>query len=73
LPLRAGHVVARPPGTKIAHAIRAGDDGMTLLVYGTRKPNDICYYPRSGKIYWRGIGFIGRLEPLEYSDGEPEN
>ena len=73
IPLRAGHLVARPPGTKIAHAIRAGPDGMTLLVYGTRKPNDICYYPRSGKIYWRGIGFIGRLEPLEYGDGEPEN
>jgi uncharacterized cupin superfamily protein len=71
IPLRAGHLVARPPGTKIAHAIRAGESGLTLLVYGTRKPNDICYYPRSGKIYWRGIGFIGRLEPLDYSDGEP--
>jgi uncharacterized cupin superfamily protein len=73
VPLRSGHVVARPPGTKIAHALRAGPGGMTLLVYGTRKPNDICYYPRSGKIYWRGIGFIGRIDPLDYSDGEPEN
>ncbi len=73
VPLRAGHVVARPPGTRIAHALRAGSPGMTLLVYGTRRPNDICYYPRSGKIYWRGIGFIGRLEPLAYSDGEPPN
>lgn len=71
VPLRAGHLVARPPGTKIAHAIRAGDAGITLLVYGTRRPNDIRYFPRSGKIYWRGIGFIGRLEPLNYSDGEP--
>ena len=73
VPLRPGHLVARPPATKIAHAIRAGEGGLTLLVYGTRKPNDICYYPRSGKIYWRGIGFIGRLEPLDYSVDEPRD
>jgi uncharacterized cupin superfamily protein len=69
--LRAGHVVARPPGTKVAHAFRAGPDGMAMLLYGTRKPNDIAYYPRSRKIYWRGVGLIGRIEALEYWDGEP--
>jgi uncharacterized cupin superfamily protein len=69
--VRAGHVVARPPATKIAHAFRAGPDGMTMLVYGTRKPNDIAYYPRSRKIYWRGVGLIGRVEALDYMDGEP--
>jgi uncharacterized cupin superfamily protein len=73
VPVRAGHVVARPPGTKIAHAFRAGPDGMTMLVYGTRKPNDICYYPRSRKIYWRGVGLIGRVEALDYMDGEPSD
>ena len=50
----------RPLG--IAHGIRAGKDGMTYLAYGTRKPNDICYYPRSNKIYFRGVGLIARLE-----------
>ena len=69
--VRAGHVVARPPATKVAHAFRAGPDGMTLLLYGTREPNDIAYYPRSGKIYWRGVGLIGRVEHLDYHDGEP--
>jgi uncharacterized cupin superfamily protein len=69
--VRAGHVVARPGGTKIAHALRAGERGMTYLVYGTRKPNDICYYPRSQKIYWRGVGLIARVESLDYWDGEP--
>ena len=69
--VRPGHVVARPPATKIAHAFRAGTDGLTMLVYGTRKPNDIAYYPRSRKIYWRGVGLIGRVEALEYMDGEP--
>jgi uncharacterized cupin superfamily protein len=71
VPVRAGHVVARPPGTGIGHAFRAGEDGMTLLLYGTREPNDIAYYPRSNKLNFRGVGLIGRVEPLEYSDGEP--
>jgi uncharacterized cupin superfamily protein len=70
--LRAGHVVARPPGTKVAHDLLGGEDGATMLVYGTREPNDIAYYPRSNKFYLRGIGLMGRIEPLAYSDGEPE-
>jgi uncharacterized cupin superfamily protein len=70
-PLRAGHVVARPPGTRISHSYRAGPDGVTMLTYGTREPNDICWYPRSKKIYWRGVGVMGRIETLDYFDGEP--
>ena len=70
--VRAGHVVARPPATGIGHAFRAGDDGLTMLLYGTREPNDIAYYPRSNKINWRGVGVIGRVEHLDYWDGEPE-
>jgi hypothetical protein len=45
---------------------------MRYLAYGTREPNDIVYYPRSNKLYWRGVGLIGRVDALEYSDGEPE-
>jgi uncharacterized cupin superfamily protein len=71
--VRAGDVVWRPPSTGIAHFFRAGPAGMTFLAYGTREPNDVCYYPRSNKIYWRGVGLIGRLEPLGYDDGEPED
>jgi hypothetical protein len=51
---------ARPPATRIAHAFRAGDDGLALLAFGTRDPNDIVYYPRSGKV-----------SLLDYLDGEP--
>jgi uncharacterized cupin superfamily protein len=69
--IRAGHVVSRLPGTRIAHGLRAGDEGMTFLAYGTRRPSDICYYPRSNKIFFRGLGLIARLEDLDYSDGEP--
>jgi uncharacterized cupin superfamily protein len=73
VPIRAGHVVARPPATGIGHAFRAGDAGMKLLMYGTREPNDIAYYPRSNKINFRGVGVIGRIQHLDYSDGEPDD
>ena len=73
IPIRAGHVVARPPGTRVGHAFRAGPNGVTMLIYGTRCPNDMCWYPRSNKIFWRGLGVIGRIESLEYGDGEPDD
>jgi uncharacterized cupin superfamily protein len=71
--VRAGHVISRPPSTGVSHSLRAGAEGASFLVYGTRRPNDVCYYPGSNKIYWRGLGLIARLEPLSYEDGEPED
>jgi uncharacterized cupin superfamily protein len=70
-PIRTGDVIARPPGTRMSHFIKAGAGGLTCLVYGTRDPNDICYYPRSNKIAFRGVGVLGRIESLDYYDGEP--
>ena len=70
--IRAGHVVSRPAGTGIAHGLRASEPGMTYLAYGTRRPEDTCYYVRSNKIYFRGVGLIARLEDLDYDDGEPQ-
>ena len=72
VPLRAGHVVSRPPSSRTAHAFRAGDGGLTLLLYGTRRANDVCYYPRSNKLFWRGLGLVGRIEALDYWDGEED-
>jgi uncharacterized cupin superfamily protein len=69
-PVRPGDVIARPAGTGIAHMFRAGDQGLSYLAYGTRDPADVCYYPRSNKIAFRGVGVIARLERLEYWDGE---
>jgi len=62
--------VSRPAGTRVAHAFRAGTRGLTYLAYGTRDTNDIVYYPRSNKIFFRGVGLIGRIERLDYWDGE---
>ena len=61
-----GHVVAFPPGKRVAHTFRADDKLLTLLVYGTREPNDICYYPRSNTFSLRGIGLIGRVAKLSW-------
>ncbi len=69
--VRPGSVVGRPPGTRVAHAFRAGEADLVYLAYGTREPNDIAYYPRSGKVSLRGVGVMGRIEPLGYWDGEP--
>ncbi len=70
-PVRAGHVISRPAGTARSHCLRTRVGSMTYLAYGTREPNDVCYYPRSNKIFWRGLGLVARLEPLDYFDGEP--
>jgi len=69
--VRPGSVVARPPGTGVAHAFRAGGGGLTLLAFGTREPNDIAFYPRSSKVSLRGIGARFRVERVGYWDGEP--
>ena len=46
---------------------------MTLLAYGTRESNDIAYYPRSNKVAFRGIKLIGRVDRLDFRDGEPDD
>ena len=61
-PMRRGAVVGRPPGTGVAHAFRGP---LTLLAYGTRDTNDVCYYPRTKKIHWRGLGVAAQIDNLE--------
>lgn len=68
--VHAGHVLARPPGTGIAHQFIAGDEGLTLLAWGTHELGDVVWYPDSKKVNLRGIGVKGRIEPLDYWDGE---
>ena len=65
----AGSIVARPPGTGVAHSFEAGDDGLVMLAYGTRDRADACWYPDSRKISLararrdlarRAAGLLGR-------------
>lgn len=67
--LRPHDVVARPPATGVAHVLTAGPQGMTYLAYGTRRPHDIAYFPRTQKLSTHGLVF--RVQPVDYMDGEP--
>ncbi len=69
----AGHVVARPAGSCVAHAFRAGADGLVYLAYGERQGHDLVYYPRSRKIGFAGLGVLTRIEPCGYWDGEGDD
>jgi len=68
-PLRAGHVVSRRGGSGVAHAFQAGDDGMTMLPYGQRIPNETTFYPRSKKA-WVGQVMVRFETVADYWDGE---
>jgi uncharacterized cupin superfamily protein len=63
-------VIARPAGTRVAHAFVAGGGGLTYLAFGPNVPDEIVYYPRSNKIFFAGVGVITRVEKLDYWDGE---
>jgi len=69
----AGDLVVRPAGSGIAHSFIAHALGLTLLAYGERRSDEMTYYPRSGKVRFRGLGVTGRLELCSYWDGEPPN
>ncbi len=68
--LRAGHVVSRPAGSGIAHAFRAASSELRLLAYGHRDTADVCFYPRSQKLSFRGLDVIARVQRVDYWDGE---
>jgi uncharacterized cupin superfamily protein len=65
-PLKRGDVLARPPGTGVAHALRSGAEGLTYLAYGTREPGDMCFYPHTGRVSLRGLGIALRSPEVDY-------
>ena len=68
--IRGGSRDLPPAGTGIAHAFRAGTGGLTLLAYGTRETGDLCYYRRRARSVSAASGIYGRIERLDYWDGE---
>jgi uncharacterized cupin superfamily protein len=78
-PLRAGDVIACPPGgPEVAHQIvNTGDAELKFLGVSTALAPDVCHYPDSGKFgVLDGFGpggfkFVGREESgVGYWDGE---
>ncbi len=67
--LRAGDVISRPAGTGVAHALLAGEQGVTYLAYGTREPGDMCFYPETGRVSLRGLGIALRSPEIEALPG----
>lgn len=61
-PVRTGSVVGRPPGTGVAHSFRAGDGGMSLLMFSDKHPGDMTFYPDWGKVTLRGLGVTFKPE-----------
>lgn len=66
--VRAGDLLVHLP-QGAAHAIVAGEEGMEVLAFGTRRPGEFAWFPRSGKIHF-GHGLIFRPQLLDYFDGE---
>ena len=56
--VRRGTVISKPAGGGMCHHMTAGDAGLTYLVYGTRQPNDVVYYPRKNGLWFKSAGVI---------------
>jgi uncharacterized cupin superfamily protein len=67
--LERGDVIARPAGSGVAHALRAGEQGMTYLAFGTRESADMCFYPESGRVVLRGLGIALRSPEIDVLPG----
>lgn len=71
--VRPGDCIACPAGTGKAHQMaNPFDEDLLYLAIGRNDPNEVAYYPDTGKILIRGLQRIGYLESTEYMDGEPE-
>lgn len=68
-----GDCISCPAGTRVAHQIgNPFDEDLVYLGIGPYEPDEICGYPDNGKVMVRALRTVGRLEPREYMDGEPE-
>jgi uncharacterized cupin superfamily protein len=68
-PLARGDVLSRAAGTGVAHSLRAAEQGITYLAYGTRRSADMCFYPQTGRVALRGLGIALGSAEIEYLPG----
>ncbi len=68
-----GDCISCPAGTRTAHQIgNPFDDDLVYLAIGPYDPHEVCGYPDNGKVLVRGLRGVGRFEPRDYMDGEPD-
>lgn len=68
-----GDCISCPAGRKVAHQIgNPFDQDLVYLAVGPNEVHEVCGYPDSGKVMVRDLGMVGRMEPRDYMDGEPE-
>ena len=68
--VRAGSVVARLLGSGVAHAFRAGEQGMALLGVGHPRPRRRVLVPALAEALLARCRRGRRLETADYWDGE---
>lgn len=72
--LRPGDCISCPAGKQVAHQIgNPYDDDLVYLAMGNHDPDEICGYPDNGKVMLRHLQSVGRLDVLDYFEGEPES
>jgi hypothetical protein len=50
----------------VCHSLRAGDEGLTFLAYGTRQPHDVIYYLRRNALFFKGVGVMIPVEHVGF-------
>ena len=72
-PVQAGDYVCFPAGQRAGHClVNDSDAPCRYLVIGERDPNDVCFYPDSGKVMMRGAdrAVFSLTDAKDYWDGE---
>ena len=73
-PIGPGDCISCPAGLQIAHQLgNDGDEDLVYLAMGPYEPHEVCGYPDTGKIMVRHTRTVGRLEGMDYMEGEPES
>jgi uncharacterized cupin superfamily protein len=67
-----GDCISCPAGMQVAHQLgNPFDEDLVYLAIGPYDPHEVCGYPDNGKVMVRALQTVGRLEKLNYMDGEP--
>ena len=71
--VKQGDAISCPHGEESAHQFyNHTDEDVEILMVSQNRPDEVCFYPDSGKWLIRDLGMHGRFTKTEYFDGEPD-